>query len=128
MITRSMVTKWAMTSTASATVLWVLAQRAIWFRLLPMRAICRVRSRSTAAAGAVHVRVRAMACSSSADSDAPAAAALACQSASSAGDTRAAAVTVRRSAIKRYTKTKPLKDVDIFCAPPGASRPFSSTR
>ena len=47
----------------------MLAQRAIWFRLLPMRATCRVRSRSTAAAGAVHVRVRAMACRSCADSD-----------------------------------------------------------
>ena len=31
----------------------VLAQRAIWLRLLPMRAICRVRPRSTAAAGAI---------------------------------------------------------------------------
>ena len=38
-----------------------LAQRAIWLRLLPMRATRRVRSRSTSAAGAVHVRVRAMA-------------------------------------------------------------------
>ena len=44
-------------------------------------------------------RVRAIACRSSADSDTPAAEALACQSASSAGDTRAAAVPVRRSAI-----------------------------
>ena len=41
-----------------------MAQRAVWLRLLPMRAICRVRSRSAAAAGAVHVRVRAMACPS----------------------------------------------------------------
>ncbi len=65
-----------------------------------MRATCRVRSRSTAAAGAVHVRVRAMACRSSADSDTPAATALARQSASSGGDTRAEAVTVRRSAIR----------------------------
>ena len=31
----------------------VLAQRAIWLRLLPMRATCRVRSRSTSAAGAL---------------------------------------------------------------------------
>ena len=38
-----------------------MAQRAVWLRLLPMRAICRVRSRSAAAACAVHVRVRAMA-------------------------------------------------------------------
>ena len=61
----------------------VLAQRAIWLRLLPMRATCRVRSRSTAA---VHVRVRAMACCISADSDTPAATALARQSANSTGD------------------------------------------
>ena len=92
-----MATRWAMTSTASATVLWVLAQRAIWFRLLPMRATCRVRSRSTAAAGAVHVRVHTMACRSSADSDTPAAAAY--QLASSAGDTRAVTMPVRRSAV-----------------------------
>ena len=38
-----MATRWAMTSTASVAVLSVLAQRAIWLGLLPMRAICRVR-------------------------------------------------------------------------------------
>ena len=32
-------TRWAITVTASAAVLWVLAHRASWFRLLPMRAI-----------------------------------------------------------------------------------------
>ena len=53
MIARSMATRWAMTSIASATVLCVLAQRAIWLRLLPMRVTCRVRSRSTSAAGAL---------------------------------------------------------------------------
>ncbi len=74
-----------------------LAQRAIWLRLLPMRAICRVRSRSMARAGAVHVRVRAIACRSNSDGDTPAAAALSCQAACSAGVTRAATVTVRRS-------------------------------
>ena len=42
-----------MISTASMAVAWVLAQRAIWFRLLPTRAICRVRARSTSAAAAV---------------------------------------------------------------------------
>ena len=49
----SMATKWATTSTASASEAKVLAQRAIWLRLLPMRATCRVRSRSTSAAGAL---------------------------------------------------------------------------
>ena len=71
---------------------------AIWLRLLPMRAACRVRSRSTSGAGAVHVRVRAMARRSSAESGTPAAAALARQSARSAADTRAVTVAVRRSA------------------------------
>ena len=69
------------------------------FRLLPMRASCRVRSRSASAAAAVQVRVRAMACRSRSDSGTPAAAALARQSAISAGDTRAWTLTVRRSAI-----------------------------
>ena len=36
-----------MISTASMAVASVFAHRAIWFRLLPMRATCRVRSRST---------------------------------------------------------------------------------
>ena len=45
-----------MTSTASAVSACVFAHRAIWFRLLPMRATCTVRSRSTATARAVHVR------------------------------------------------------------------------
>ena len=76
----------------------VFAQRASWFRLLPMRASWRVRSRSTASAGAVHVRVRDIACRSNADGDTPAAAALSCHAACSAGVTRAATVTVRRSA------------------------------
>ena len=67
--------------------------------LLPMRAICTVRSRSTETAGAVHVRVRAMACRSRSESGTLAASALASQSARSAGDTRAAANTVRRSGI-----------------------------
>ena len=49
-----------------------------------------------ASAGAVHVRVRAIACRSSADGDRPAAA-LSCQAACSAGVTRAATMTVRRS-------------------------------
>ncbi len=95
MIARSNATKWA---TASAVEAKVLAQRAIWFRLLLLRAIWRVRSRSTASAGEVHVRVRAIAYRSSADGDTPAASALSCQAACSAGVTRAAAVTVRQSA------------------------------
>ena len=48
---------------------------------------------------AVHVRVRAIACRSSADGDTPAAAALSCQAACSPGVTRAATMTVRRSAM-----------------------------
>ena len=43
-----MVTRWAITTTASAAEPWAFTQRATWFRLLPMRATCRVRSRSTA--------------------------------------------------------------------------------
>ena len=72
---------------------------ASWFRLLPMRATCRVRSRSTSAAAAVQVRVRAMACRSRSDSGTPTTAAFARQSASSAGETRACTRTVRRSRI-----------------------------
>ena len=54
---RSMATRWATTSTASASEAKVLAQRAIWPRLLQIRAVGRVRSRSTAAAGAIHQRI-----------------------------------------------------------------------
>ena len=69
----------------------------IWLRLLPTRAIWRVRSRSAAGADAVHVRVRAIASRSSAEGDTPAAAAFSCQAACSVGVTRAATITVRRS-------------------------------
>ena len=58
-----------------------------------------MRSRSTSAAAAVQVRVRAIACRSRREGDTPAAAALACQAACSADVTRAATMTVRRSAI-----------------------------
>ena len=58
---RSNDTRWAVTATASAAEACVFAQRASWFRLLPMRAICWVRSRSMARAGALQVRVRAIA-------------------------------------------------------------------
>ncbi len=78
----------------------MLAHRAIWLRLFPMRETCRVRSRSIAAAGAVHVRVRAIARRSSADSGTPAAAALARQSADSSGVRRTATMTGRRLAIR----------------------------
>ena len=78
---------------------WRLAQRASWFRLLPMRATCRMHSRSMSAAAAVYVRVRAIACRSRSDSGTPTAAAFARQSANSAGDTRACTLTVRRSRI-----------------------------
>ncbi len=73
----------------------MLAQRASWFRLFPMRAIWRVRSRSTARADAVQVRVRAIASRSSAEGETPAAAAFARQAACSAGVTRAATKAVR---------------------------------
>ena len=67
--------------TASAAEAWVFAQRASWFRLLPMRAIWRVRSRSMARAGAVHARVRAIASRSRAEGETPAAAAFSRQAA-----------------------------------------------
>jgi len=66
-------------------------------RLFPMRAICRVRSRSTARAGAVHVRVCAIARRNNSEGDTPAAAAFSRQAACSAGVTRAAIITERRS-------------------------------
>ena len=68
-----MAMRWAITSTASTAPLWVFAHRAIWFRLVPMRDTCRVRSRSTSAAGTVQVRVRAIARRTSAESGTPAA-------------------------------------------------------
>ena len=77
--------------------LCVFAHRASWFRLLPMRAIWRVRSRSMALAGAVHVPVCAIARRNNSDGDTPAAAAFSRQAARSAGVTRAASVTVRRT-------------------------------
>ena len=89
--------RWAITETDSAAEAWVLAQRASWLRLFPMRAICRVRSRSTARAGAVHVRVCAIARRNNSDGETPAADAFARQAACSAGVTRAATITVRRS-------------------------------
>ena len=58
-----------------------LAQRAIWLRLLPMRATCRVRSRSTSAAGAVQVRTRPTDRRTRSDSVNPAERAFACHSA-----------------------------------------------
>ena len=64
-----------MSSKASALSAYVFAQRAIWFRLLPMRATWRVRSTSAAAA------------------------ALAFQAANSTADARTEALTMRRSAI-----------------------------
>ncbi len=88
-----------MISTASMGAACVFAQRAIWFRLLPMRATWRVRSRSTSAAAAVQVRVRTMACRSRSESGTPAASALARHVATSAGETRRWICPVRRSAI-----------------------------
>ena len=81
-----------------------MAQRASWFRLLPMRATWRVRSRSASAAAAVQVRVRAMACRSRSDSGTPTAAAFARQSAISAGAARRWICPVRRLAIRRTAR------------------------
>ena len=55
---RSMATRCATTSTTSASSLWILAQRAIWFRFDPIRASSRVRSRSSSACATVQVRTR----------------------------------------------------------------------
>ena len=77
----------------------MLAHRAIWFRLFPMRDTCRVRSRSTSAAGTVQVRVRAIARRIRAESGTPAAFALARQSADSSGVRRTATRIGRRLAI-----------------------------
>ena len=89
---------WRSPSRPSVAEVWVLAQRASWFRLLPMRATWTLRSRSISAA-AVQVRVRAIAFRSSVDSGTPAAAALERQAARSAGDTRRWICTERRSAM-----------------------------
>ena len=79
-----MAMRWPITSTASMASLWVFAQRAIWLRLLPTRATCRVRSRSTSACATVQVRVRPTARRTRSDSVRPAERALACHSARSA--------------------------------------------
>ena len=94
-----MATRRATISTASAARLWVLAHRAIWLRLFPIRETWRVRSRSTSAAGTDQVRVRAIARRISAESGTPAAFALARQSADSSGVRRTATKTGRRLAI-----------------------------
>ena len=91
--------RWPITSTASTAPLWVLAHRAIWLRLFPMRDTCRVRSRSTSAAGTVQVRVRAIARRIRAESGTPAAFALLRQSADSSGVRRTATRIGRRLAI-----------------------------
>ena len=76
-ISRSIASRCATTSAAAAAALYVFAHRAIWFRLLPIRATCRVRSRSISAAGTVHARVRSIARRASSDTVTPAAAAFA---------------------------------------------------
>ena len=48
----------ATTSTPSASSLWILAQRAIWFRFDPIRASSQVRSRCSLAYATVQVRTR----------------------------------------------------------------------
>ena len=101
---RSIAARWTITSTASSADLWRLAHRESWFRLLPSRAISRVRSRSTLRARlrstssdvGVQTPVRVMASRSSADDDTPAAAAFAVHAANSSGDTRACTKCVLR--------------------------------
>ena len=92
---RSIATRCAITSTASAFPLWVFAQRAIWFRFEPIRASSRVRSRSTSVAAAVQVRVRAIARRNNSERPTPAAAAFARHSVSSVLLTRAEVIEVR---------------------------------
>ena len=79
---------WGLPTEASARIArsssWVLAQRAIWLRLLPMRASSRVRSRSTSACATVQVRTRPTDRRTRSDSVKPATRALACHSARSA--------------------------------------------
>ena len=65
-----------MTVTASSADLWVLAHRASWLRLLPIRANSRVRSRSRSARRAVQVRTRSRARRTSSESGRPAAVSL----------------------------------------------------
>ena len=85
---RSMATRWATISTASAFALKVLAQRAIWFRFAPIRASSRVRSRSTSACATVQVRARPTDRRTRSDSVNPAERAFACHSARSASRAR----------------------------------------
>ena len=72
-----------MTWTASAPPLWVLAQRAIWFRLLPIRANSTARARSTSACATAQVWVRSMARRTRAERLRPARRAFVCHSARS---------------------------------------------
>ena len=94
---RSMATRCAITSTASAFSLWVFAQRAIWFRFEPIRASSRVRSRSSPACAAVQVRTLPMDWRTSSESDNPTDRALACHSARSAWLARIFTQTARPS-------------------------------
>ena len=81
---RSMATRCAVTSSASAFSLWVFAQRAIWFRFEPIRARQRVRSRSSSACATVQVRTRPTDRRTRSESDNPTERALACHSVRSA--------------------------------------------
>ena len=76
-----MATRCVTTSSASAFSLWVLAQRAIWFRFDPIRASSRVRSRSSSACATVQVRTRPTDRRTRSESDNPTERALACHSA-----------------------------------------------
>ena len=94
---RSMATRCAATSSASAFSLWILAQRAIWFRFEPIRASSRVRSRSSSACATVQVRTRPTARRTRSESDNPTARALACHSDRSASLARIFTQTLRCS-------------------------------
>ena len=108
-IARSMATRWALTSTASACVfdpprdpVQLVADAGD----LPMGPC------SKATAPVVQVRVRAMACRSRSDGDTPAAAAFACQAACSEGehagaDNGGGAVSHRRTAAKNEGRSAP---------------------
>ena len=98
---RLMAIRWPITSTASTASLWAFAQRAIWLRLFPTRATCRVRSRSTSACATVQVCVRPTARRTRSDSVKPAERALACHSARSASLARTFTQTARPGLMAR---------------------------
>ena len=94
---RSMATRCVTTSITSAFSLWILAQRAIWFRFDPIRASSRVRSRSSSVCATVQVRTRPTERRTRSESDNPTEWALACHSDRSASLARIFTQTSRRA-------------------------------